>query len=111
MGESDARVAGNLSVTGLPANCVTISWICRRPEAPIGSPLAMQPPSVLIGIRPPISVSPGRDQLLLFAVLTESALGHVHDLGAALGVLELRDVDISRDRGRPARMRRGGGRC
>ena len=32
--------------------------IWRRPDAPIGSPLAMRPPSVLTGIGPSISVAP-----------------------------------------------------
>src|SRR3954465_9948811 len=39
-----------------PRSCRTISWICRSPEAPIGSPLAISPPSVLTGIEPVISV-------------------------------------------------------
>src|SRR5204863_3717309 len=36
----------------------------------------------------------GRDQRLLLAVLAEATLREVHDLGAALGVLELGDVDV-----------------
>jgi hypothetical protein len=59
----------------------------------MGSPLARHPPSVLTGNRPPISVSP-LDHVLLLAVLAEAVLGHVHDLGAGLGVLQLGEVDV-----------------
>ena len=41
-----------------PRSCSTSSWSWRRPDAPIGSPLAMRPPSVLTGRLPPISVAP-----------------------------------------------------
>src|SRR4051812_47633908 len=36
------------------------------------------------------------DQLLLFAVGAEAVLGHMHDLGAGLGVLDLGDADVLR---------------
>ena len=54
----------------------------------------MQPPSVLTGSEPSISVAPVGDQLLLLAVRAQPGLGQVHDLGAGLGVLELGDVDV-----------------
>ncbi len=41
-----------------PRSWRTSSCICRRPDAPIGSPLAISPPSVLIGSEPWISVAP-----------------------------------------------------
>ena len=53
------------------------------------------------------------DQRLLLAVLAQAGLGEVHDLGARLGVLQLRDVDVL---GADARLlergrgRLGGGR-
>ena len=37
----------------------------------------------------------GQDQLLLLAVRAQTGLGHVHQLGAGLGVLDLGDVDIA----------------
>ena len=42
----------------VPRSWRTSSCICRSPDAPIGSPLAISPPSVLIGIGPAISVPP-----------------------------------------------------
>src|SRR4051794_31019876 len=54
------------------------------------------------------------DQRLLLAVLAEPGLGEVHDLGAGLGVLELRDVDVARPEAGELEGRRrgvaGGGR-
>ena len=70
-----------------------MTW--RRPLAPIGSPLAIRPPSVLTGSRPPISSSPSPISRVLLAVLAEAALGEVHQLGAGLGVLQLGDIDLA----------------
>ena len=41
-----------------PRNCVTNSYICARPEAPIGCPRANNPPLGLMGIFPSSSVAP-----------------------------------------------------
>src|SRR5581483_7919069 len=41
-----------------PRSCVAISAICAAPVAPIGWPLALSPPEVFTGIRPPRLVSP-----------------------------------------------------
>ncbi len=49
---------------------------------------------MLIGSRPSISVCPREDQLVLLAVRAETGLGHVHQLRAGLGVLDLGDVDL-----------------
>ena len=49
-----------------------------------------------------------RVELLLLAVLAEAALGEVDQLRAALGVLDLRDVDVARvDAGDLERLARG----
>ena len=94
--EADAGGPGDLAVAGLGrCSCRTTSWTWRRPDAPIGSPLASSPPSVLTGSRPPISSLAVQDQPRLLTVLAEAGLGEVHDLGAGLGVLELGDIDSS----------------
>ena len=69
--------------------------------------VARQPPSVLIGSRPPMRVAPLWISCLLLAVLAQPGLGEVHDLGAGLGVLELRDVDVVRADARLLERRRG----
>jgi hypothetical protein len=58
LSEADPRSSGHLTVAGLAAQLPHGSWICRNPEAPIGSPLAISPPSVLTGMAPCISVAP-----------------------------------------------------
>ena len=58
VGEADPRDRATWRAPASPRSWVTTSCTWRRPEAPMGSPLAMQPPSVLTGSRPPISVSP-----------------------------------------------------
>ena len=49
---------------------------------------------MLTGSRPLISCRRRRATFLL-AIRAEAVLGHVHDLRAGLGVLELRDVDVA----------------
>ncbi len=93
----------------VPRNWWTSSYTCRSPEAAIGSPLAISPPSVLIGSRPPISFCSGGDKFLLIAVGAESVLGHVDYLGTGVSVLQLDHVDVFRTdagliEGRPGRF-------
>ena len=62
-GQGRVRVAhrgapGTWRSPAVPRSWSTSSCTWRNPEAPIGSPLAIRPPSVLTGIGPPISVSP-----------------------------------------------------
>src|SRR6185437_8459480 len=50
-----------------------------------------------VGVDRQLAADPGcafGDQLLLLAVGAEAVLGHVHDLGAGLGVLDLGHVDL-----------------
>ena len=94
VGEADLRLPGHLAVAGLAAqlrdDLVDLAQAGGADGLAVGDAAAVgvdrQPP--------PISVSPAGDHRFLLAVLAEAALGHVHDLGAALGVLELRDVDV-----------------
>jgi hypothetical protein len=51
VGEADLRVVRHLAVADAAAQLLDhLDHLCR-PDAPIGSPLARQPPSVLIGRR------------------------------------------------------------
>ena len=72
--ETRRRVAWNLPVAGGAAQLVDELVQLPQPDAPIGSPLAIKPPSVLTGIR---TADLGRavgDELLLVAVGAESGL-------------------------------------
>ena len=78
----------------VPRSWSTISWIWRRPDAPIGSPLAEQS---AVGVhREPAADLGGAlgDEAFLLAVLAEAVLRHVDDLRPGVGVLELGDVDV-----------------
>ena len=55
-----------------PCSCRTTSCTCRSPDAPTGSPLARQPPSVLIGNRPVGRGLAEVEQLLLGAVFAQA---------------------------------------
>ena len=66
---------------------------------------------MLTGSRPSSAVAPLWISILLLAVLAQAGLGHVHDLGAGLRVLHLRDVDVvGPDAGLLERRRRRLGR-
>ena len=83
-----------------PRSWVTSSWICARPEAPMGWPRDSRPPLGFIGIFPPIFVAPLSAECRLPLPRAEpQGLGLV-ELAVGGGVMHLGADDVLRPEAR-----------